>query len=62
MGTQTDRNTTVSSMSARPTTTAMYFGSAAASWSAVSMLSAVVPVTYASIPYLSGISSAFARM
>ena len=50
IGTSTDRNTTVSSSSASPTTTAMYFGSAAASWSAVSMLSAVVPVTYASMP------------
>jgi hypothetical protein len=45
IGTSTDLNTTVSSRSASPTTTAMYRGSAAASLSLVSMLSAVVPVT-----------------
>ena len=44
-GTSTERNTTISSSSASPTTTATYFGSALPSWSAVSMLSAVVPVT-----------------
>ena len=45
IGTRIERNTTVSSSRASPTTTAMYFGSAALSRSAVSMLSAVVPVT-----------------
>ena len=61
-GTSTERNTTISSSSASPTTTATYFGNAAANVSAVSMLSAVVPVTYALMPYFSGISSASSRM
>ena len=50
IGTSTDRNTTISNSSASPTTTAMYFGSAADRRSAVSMFSAVVPVTKASMP------------
>ena len=41
IGTRIERNTTVSRMRASPTTTAMYFGSAAASLSLVSMFSAV---------------------
>ena len=44
-GTRIERNTTISSSSARPTTTAMYIGSASDSRSAVSMLTAVWPVT-----------------
>ena len=46
-GMSIDRNTTISSMSASPTTTAMYFGSAASSLSFVSMFIAVSTVTYA---------------
>ena len=46
-GTRIDRKTIVSSSRARPTTTAMYRGSAALSVSLVSMFSAVVPVTKA---------------
>ena len=61
-GTRIERNTTISRSSAKPTTTATYFGRAAASVSAVSMLSAVVPVTYAWRPYFSGIVSALSRM
>ena len=62
IGTSTERNTTVSRMRASPTTTAMYLGSAAASLSFVSMFIAVVPVTYASMPYDSGIFAASSRM
>ena len=60
-GTAIERNTTISSSSASPTTRIRNTGRAALSLSEVSMLIAVLPVTMALMPVSSRIASASAR-